>query len=76
MRGMVPWPEGMLEDERIALAWPPTWDFFMQPPGLLEVRGDDGGVIGYDDNPEAENLKWLPQGLLRQPYRRQIARLD
>ncbi len=62
MRGMVPWPEGMLEDERIALTWPPRWDFFMQPPGLLEVRRGDGGVIGYDDNPKAENLKWLPKG--------------
>jgi RecA/RadA recombinase len=61
MRGMVPWPEGMLEDERNALAWPATWEFFEQPPGLLEVRGDDGAVIGYDDNPAAENLKWLPK---------------
>jgi hypothetical protein len=62
MRGMVPWPEGMLEDERNALAWPATWDFFMQPPGLLEARREDGTVIGYDDNPAAENLKWLPKG--------------
>lgn len=61
MRGMVPWPEGMLEDERIALTWPKTWDFFMQPAGLLEVRGDDGTLTGYDDNPGAENLKWLPK---------------
>jgi hypothetical protein len=61
MRGMVPWPEGMLEDERRALTWPAHWDFFMQPPGLLEVRSDDGGVIGYDQNPNAENLKWLPK---------------
>src|SRR5260370_12841948 len=62
MRGMVPWPEGMLEDERTALTWPAKWDFFMQPPGLIEVRRDDGVVIGYDKNPKAENLKWLPQG--------------
>jgi hypothetical protein len=61
MRGMVPWPEGMLEDERIALTWPAAWDFFMQPPGLIEVRRDDGVVIGYDPNPKAENLKWLPK---------------
>ena len=61
MRGMVPWPEGLPEDERSALAWPATWDFFMQPPGLLEVRGSDGIVIGYDDNPKAENTKWLPE---------------
>jgi hypothetical protein len=60
MRGMVPWPEGMLEDERVALTWPEKWDFFMQPPGLLEVRRADGVVVGYDPNPEAENLKWLP----------------
>ena len=66
MQGMVPWPEGMLEDERAALAWPSTWEFFMQPPGLLERRGDDGGVIGYDDNPAAENLKWLPAGYYSQ----------
>jgi hypothetical protein len=62
MRGLVPLPEGLLEDDRVALTWPDTWDFFMQPPGLLEVRRADGVVIGYDDNPKAENLKWLPQG--------------
>jgi hypothetical protein len=62
MRGMVPWPEGMLDDERNALAWPSQWEFFMQPPGLFEVRGDGGTVTGYDDNPKAENLKWLPPG--------------
>ena len=61
MRGMVPWPEGMLEDERNALTWPARWDFFMQPPGLLEVRRDDGVVLGYDENPAAENLRWLPK---------------
>jgi hypothetical protein len=38
------------------------WDFFMQPPGLLECRRADGVVMGYDDNPSAENLKWLPKG--------------
>jgi hypothetical protein len=62
MRGLVPLPEGLLEDDRVALTWPDRWDFFMQPPGLLEVRRADGVVIGYDDNPKAENLKWLPQG--------------
>jgi hypothetical protein len=62
MRGLVPWPEGMLEDERIALTWPPQWDFFMQPPGLLPVRSAaTGKVTGYDDNPAAENLTWLPK---------------
>lgn len=61
MRGMVPWPEGMLNDERNALVWPSAWDFFMQPPGLFEVRRGDGVVYAYDTNPAAENSKWLPK---------------
>ena len=63
MRGMVPWPEGMLEDERLALTWPPQWDFFMQPPGLLEVRSATmARSSGTMTIPKAENLKWLPAG--------------
>ena len=60
MRGMVPFPEGMLEDERRALTWPAAWDFFMQPPGLLEVHDANSKLLGYDPNERAENLKWLP----------------
>jgi hypothetical protein len=62
MQGMVPFPEGMLEDERRSLTWPAAWDFFMQPPGLLECHDDGGKPTGYDPNPLAENLKWLPGG--------------
>lgn len=62
MRGMVPMPSGMTEDERRALEWPSTWDFFEQPPGLLEVHDDRGNLIGYDDNEQAENLHNLPPG--------------
>jgi hypothetical protein len=61
MRGMVPWPEGMPEDERTALTWPPAWSFFEQPPALVEARDANGSVIGYNDNPAAENTKWLPK---------------
>jgi len=60
MRGLAPLPEGMLDDERIALTWPKQWDFFMQPPGLIEIRRDDGTLAGYDPNPAAENTRWLP----------------
>jgi hypothetical protein len=59
MAGLVPTPEGLLSSERAALAWPPSWDFFMQPAGLLEVRRHDGSLAGYDD-PQAENQQWLP----------------
>jgi hypothetical protein len=50
-------------EDRQALAWPHDWDYFMQPPGMLEIYGADGKTIeGYRDNPNAENVKWLPPG--------------
>jgi hypothetical protein len=60
MRNMVPLPEGLLSDERAALEWPSSWGFFQQPAGLTEVWRDDR-LVGYDRNPAAENLKFLPQ---------------
>ena len=33
---------------------------FIQPPGLVEVV-ENGKLIGYEENPEAENTKWLSQ---------------
>lgn len=60
MTGQTEWSENMPQDERDALRWPAEWDFFMQPPGLLEVMGPDGKPSGqYRANPAAENTKWL-----------------
>lgn len=62
MTGEVPLPEDMPEDDRQQYRWPASWDYFVQPPGLLEVYGPDGKTIeGYEVNPLAENLRWLPQ---------------
>lgn len=67
MTGEVEWPENMPLEDREALAWPRDWDYFMQPPGMLEVYGADGKTIeGYRDNPAAENAKWLPPGYYRE----------
>jgi len=61
MTGEVEWPENMPEDERAALSWPSDWDYFMQPPGLIEIMAPDGKSIeGYKPNPAAENAKYLP----------------
>lgn len=61
MTGEVPLPEDMPEDERRAYKWPDGWEYFVQPPGLVEVFGADGQTVeGYKINPDAENLKWLP----------------
>ncbi len=60
MTGQTEWPENMPDDEREALRWPAEWDFFMQPPGLLDIIGPDGKPTGqYQANPAAENVKWL-----------------
>lgn len=73
MRGDVPVPAEWPEEVRDAYRIPtredgtPKWSFFVQPPGLIEVRGKDG-KIGYHPNPAAENTRWL-----KKPYLDQIA---
>lgn len=59
MRGDMPAPDWMTEDQKRALVKPPNWTFYMQPPGLIEVF-EGNSLVGYRPNPEAENLKWLP----------------
>jgi len=61
MTGEVPLPEDLPEDEMGQYIWPVGWDYFRQPPGLIEEMGPDGKtVVGYRLNDKAENLKWIP----------------
>lgn len=57
--GDVPPPDSLSEEERLMLIKPDDWEFFDQPPGMLEILDDKGGVIGYKENPDAENIKNL-----------------
>lgn len=66
--GMVDMPLGLAQDERAAYEWPPEWGLHVQPPALLEKRDEHGLIIGYDVNPDAENLKNLPSDY----YQRQL----
>lgn len=59
MRGDTPPPDWMSEDQRHALIKPESWEFYLQPPGLLEEFDDKGRLLGYRPNPNAENLKYL-----------------
>lgn len=59
MRGDIPPPDWMTEDQRRALVKPDNWSFYLQPPGLIEVF-ESGRLVGYKPNPDAENQKWLP----------------
>lgn len=68
MAGDVPPPEGMSDEEIRQLVKPDDWEFFEQPPAMLEKR-EKGRLIGYEVNPKAENLKNLDPLY----YSRQIA---
>lgn len=62
MRGDVAVPDWFTEEQRRAHVRPASWEFFTQPPGLIEEKDADGKVSGYRENPAAENLKFLPGG--------------
>lgn len=62
MRGDVAMPDWFTEEQRRAHLKPRDWEFFIQPAGLIEKKDADGAVIGYEPNPMAENLKFLPGG--------------
>jgi hypothetical protein len=60
--GMVPMPPNLSEAERRRLTRPGNWDIFTQPPGLVETKDREGNILGYEPNPEAENVRWLRPG--------------
>jgi hypothetical protein len=67
MRGDVPLPAEMTDEERIEFRKPEGWSFFVQPAGLLEIVEERGGVrtvVGYKANPKAENQRWLAEPYL------------
>jgi hypothetical protein len=62
MRGDIPLPPEMNEDERAAYEKPDDWTFFVQPPGLIEKIVDGRPVYAF--NPLAENQKNLRESYL------------
>ena len=59
MAGMVPPPEWMHEDEVATLVKPHNWSFHTQPGNVLEVRDEKRALVGYEVNPEGENVQNL-----------------
>ncbi len=66
MSGQCPVPDGLTMDERRMLVRPEGWQFYVQPPALLEVRDAGGDVSGYVENPAAENRRNLRPGYYTQ----------
>jgi hypothetical protein len=67
MRGDVPMPDWFTADQRRQHAMPvkkdgsPAWEFLVQPAALVEIKDSAGMVVGWDVNPEAENLRFLSE---------------
>lgn len=62
MSGQVTMPDGLSASDRMSLIKPQNWEFFLQPPAVLEVKTQGGQVTGYVPNPAAENVENLPPG--------------
>ena len=57
MEGSTPIPDNIPADEALMLRKPDNWNFFIQPPAMLEIMDASGKkVVGYEMNPDAENL--------------------
>jgi hypothetical protein len=63
--GDSPIPEEMDEQEALTLVKPKGWEFYTQPPAMVEQL-HDGKVVGYVPNPEAENVTNLRPGYYEQ----------
>ena len=61
MAADVPVPDHISRDEALMLIKPDNWSFYTQPPALLENKGKDGFITGYEDNMKSENKKNLTE---------------
>ena len=57
MRGDTPIPPEMSPDQAMAYKKPDNWEFFMQPPAVVEDIDQNGNLVGYALNMQAENLQ-------------------
>lgn len=55
MSGEVPIPDHIPREQAKMLVTPDNWKFFTQPPGMMEIRDEDGEITGYDQAKNAEN---------------------
>ena len=55
MSGEVPIPDHIPREQAKMLVKPDNWNFFVQPPAMVETLDDKGEVNEYQDNVKAEN---------------------
>lgn len=74
LTGEVELPEDMPMDERGAYRRPAEMAYFVQPPAVIEVRGEKGAPPSFVVNQEAENLRFLEPGWYEKAMEGQTAR--
>jgi hypothetical protein len=55
MSGAAPVPDWMSEEDRMTLIKPDNWEFYTQPPAMLDVVDAHGNLTGYRINPNRDN---------------------
>lgn len=58
MRGDIPYPADMSEDEKRQLRCPDDWEFFVQPPAVKPIYDEFGNIGDFELHPEIENLPY------------------
>jgi hypothetical protein len=61
MNGESPVPEWMHDEDALMLVKPNNWEFYTQPPAMLDVYKEKR-LVGYEPNPQAENIANLNGG--------------
>jgi len=57
MAGEVPIPDHISSEQAKMLVKPDNWSFYTQPSGMVEEKNEEGEVLDYKPNPDAENQK-------------------
>jgi len=65
MSGETELPEEWNEEDRITFAKPPNWEFYTQAGAVTSRKDENGKLIGYDMNKNAENIDNLPSDYYR-----------
>lgn len=55
MAGEVPIPDHIPREQALMLRRPDNWEFFTQPGAMIEIKGEDGEIVAYENNGLAEN---------------------
>lgn len=61
MSGQAAVPDWMSEEDRLTLVKPPNWEFFTQPPAVLDQFDGMGNLTGYLLNPDRENGRFTAE---------------